>query len=112
MITITSYKRFENETDEELIYRICKEKDKIGSWQNVADVINELTGNDYGESTYRKKYQAFKKMLDANQSKFVDSDAQLKEIEIQKRKLEKERKKLQSEKLNIIDGYVKTQEMK
>lgn len=99
MITITSYKRFEDETDEELIYRICKEKDKIGSWQNVADVINELTGNDYGESTYRKKYQAFKKMLDANQSKFVDSDAQLKEIEIQKRELEKERKKLQSEKI-------------
>ena len=30
-----------------------------------------------------KKYQAFKKMLNANQSKFVDSDAQLKEIEIQ-----------------------------
>lgn len=51
-------------------------------------------------------------MLNANQSKFVDSDAQLKEIEVQKRELEKERKKLQSEKLNIIDGYVKTQEMK
>ena len=99
MITITSYKRFDDETDEELIYRICKDKDKIGSWQNVADVINELTGNDYGESTYRKKYQAFKKMLDANQSKFVDSDAQLKEIEVQKRELEKERKKLQSEKI-------------
>ena len=93
MITITSYKRFDDETDEELIYRICKDKDKIGSWQNVADVINELTGNDYGESTYRKKYQAFKKMLDANQSKFVDSDTQLKEIEVQKRELE--RKKIQ-----------------
>lgn len=32
-------------------------------------------------------------MLDANQSKFVDSNAQLKEIEIQKRELE--RKKIQ-----------------
>ena len=93
MIIITSYKRFENETDEELIYRICDSKDQIGSWQDIADIINELTGNDYGESTYRKKYQAFKNMLDANQSKFVDSDAQLKEIEIQKRELE--RKKIQ-----------------
>ena len=46
-----------------------------------------------GESTYRKKFQAFKKMLNANQSKFVDSDAQLKEIEVQKRELE--RKKIQ-----------------
>lgn len=99
MIIITSYKRFENETDEELIYRICDSKDRIGSWQDVADIINELTGNDYGESTYRKKYQAFKKMLDANQSKFVDSDTQLKEIQLAQRKLEKARKKLQTEKL-------------
>lgn len=99
MIIITSYKRFENETDEELVYRICENKDQIGSWQDVANIINELTDNDYGESTYRKKYQAFKKMLDANQSKFVDSDAQLKEIEIQKRELEKAKVKLQTEKL-------------
>lgn len=94
MIVITSHKRFENETDEELIYRICEDKEQIGSWQNVANIINELTGNDFGESTYRKKYQAFKKMLEANQSKFVDSEAQLKEIEIQKRELQKERNKL------------------
>lgn len=99
MVIITSYKRFENETDEELIYRICEDKDQVGSWQDVANIINELTGNDYGESTYRKKYQAFKKMLDANQSKFVDSDAQLKEIQLAQRELEKERKKIQSEKL-------------
>lgn len=94
MDVITTYKRFENETDEELIYRICEDKDQIGSWQNVANIINELTSNDYGESTYRKKYQAFKKMLNANQSKFVDSEAQLKEIEIQKHELQKERNKL------------------
>lgn len=99
MDKISTYKRFENETDEELIYRICNEKEQIGSWQDVADTINELTGNDYGESTYRKKYQAFQKMLSANQSKFVDSDAQLKEIEIQKRELEKAKVKLQTEKL-------------
>lgn len=93
MDVITTYKRYNGESDEELIYRICENKDQIGSWQDVANIINELTGNDYGESTYRKKYQAFRKMLDANQSKFVDSNAQLKEIEIQKRELE--RKKIQ-----------------
>ena len=93
MDTISTYKRFENETDEELILRICEDKEQIGSWNDVANIINELTGNDFGESTYRKKYQAFQKMLSANQSKFVDSDAQLKEIEVQKRELE--RKKIQ-----------------
>lgn len=99
MEIITSYKRFEKETDEELVYRICSEKAQIGSWQDVANIINELTGNDFGESTYRKKFQAFKKMLEANQSKFSDSDAQLNEIRLEQRKLEKERKKIQSEKL-------------
>ena len=83
MDDITTYKRFENESTDELIYRICKDKEQIGTWQVVANIINELTGDDFGESTYRKKFQAFQKMLDANQSKFVDSDAQLEEIALQ-----------------------------
>jgi hypothetical protein len=94
VIIITSYKRFENETDEELIYRVCSDKDLIGSWQNVADILNELLGTEYTESKFRKQFQAFNKMLSANRSKFVDSDEQIKEIEVQKRELEKERKKL------------------
>lgn len=93
MDTINTYKRFENETDEELIYRITGEKDQIGSWQDVADILNELLGTEYTESKFRKQRQAFDKMLAANQSKFADSDAQLKEIEVQKRELE--RKKIQ-----------------
>ena len=99
MIIITSYKRFENETDEELIYRITGEKDKIGSWQDVADILNELLGTEYTESKFRKQRQAFDKMLAANRSKFVESDTQLKEIQLAQRELEKERKKIQTEKL-------------
>lgn len=86
---ISTYKRFEGETDEELIFRICNDKEQVGSWQDVANIINELTGNDYGESTYRKKYQSFQKMLSANQSKFADSESQLREIEDQIRELER-----------------------
>lgn len=93
MIHITSYKRFENETDEELIYRVCSDKDLIGSWQNVSDILNELLDTEYTESKFRKQFQAFNKMLDANRSKFVDFDAQLDEIQVQKRELE--RKKIQ-----------------
>ena len=93
-MVVIVYERLNNETDEELIYRICKDKDLIGSWVDVAAVINNLTGNDYGESTYRKKFQSFQKMLNANQAKFVDSDVQLKEIETQKLELQKERNKL------------------
>ena len=97
--TITTYKRFENETDEELIYRITGEKEQIGSWQAVADILNKLLGTEYTESKFRKQRQAFDKMLAANQSKFVDSNAQLREIEVQKRELEKEKVKLRTEKL-------------
>lgn len=89
MFSISTYKRFENESTDELIYRICQDKDKIGTWQDVANIINELTGDDFGESTYRKKYQSFQKMLSANQSKFADSESQLREIEDQIRELER-----------------------
>jgi hypothetical protein len=51
------------------------------------------------ESTYRKKYQAFSKMLEANESRFSHSDKYLNEIKVQKRELEKERVKLQTEKI-------------
>ena len=93
MIVITSYKRFENESDEELIYRVCSDKDLIGSWQEVANILNELLGTEYTESKFRKQFQAFNKMLNANRGKFTDSDEQIKEIEVQKRELE--RKKIQ-----------------
>ena len=96
---ITSYRRFENESDEELIYRITGDKDKIGSWQDVANILNELLGTEYTESKFRKQRQAFDKMLSANRSKYVDSNAQLQEITLAQRELEKERKKIQTEKL-------------
>ena len=64
---MTKYKRMVDETDEELIFRICRDKDIIGTWNDVKDILNELLNADYGESTYRKKYQAFEKMFNANQ---------------------------------------------
>lgn len=113
MDKITTYKRFENESDEELILRICQDKEQIGSWNDVAIILNELTGNDYGESTYRKKFQAFQKMLNANRSKFVDSSAQLEEINEKLTELRKERIKLQTVNVerNRIDRSESRQEM-
>ena len=37
-----NYSRKENESDEELIYRVCSDKDLIGSWQDVADILNSV----------------------------------------------------------------------
>lgn len=96
MEKITTYKRFENESDEELIYRVTGDKDKIGSWQDVADILNELLGTEYTESKFRKQRQAFDKMLTANKSKFVDSEAQLEELDKKLEDIRKERIKLQT----------------
>lgn len=96
------------ETDEQLIYRVCSLKDSIGTWQNVADIINDLTGNTYDESVYRKKYQAFNSIMNANQEKFVDTQSQLDDIETQKEILRKERIKLQT--VNIERNRIDRQE--
>ena len=98
---MTNYKRFENESDDELIYRICKDKDKIGTWNEVKDILNMLLGNTFNESTYRKRFQTFEKMFDANQKIFADNEDTLKEIKDQIRELKKERYKIQAEKLEL-----------
>lgn len=66
-----------DEMEEEYIYRIGLIKDQIGSWQDVADLLNDQLGHEYTESKYRKQFQTFQKMLAANQrtvdtSCFVD----------------------------------------
>lgn len=91
------YQRLENESDDALIYRVCKDKDKIGSWQLVADILNALLGTDYGESTFRKKYAAFNQMFEANRDLFVDDKKQLKAIREEQRRLEIEKIKFRDE---------------
>lgn len=77
------------ETDDELIYRICSEKEKIGTWEEVADILNDLLDENFSSSKYRKAYQYFTKMLDANQRKFVDYDEQVEELNNLKEELKK-----------------------
>lgn len=89
-------KKIENETDEELIYRVCSQKDIIGSWNDVADILNNLLNQEYTESKYRKQYQSFQKMLNANKEKFITDNNYSQEIERQYQELKKERIKLQT----------------
>lgn len=113
MNVIHNYKRLDGETDQELIYRICSDKDKIGTWTDVKNVLNTLLNKTYGESTYRKTYQSFNKMMDANREKFVGSNEQLEEINKQIEELKRERIKLQTSNIerNRIDRSVSRQEM-
>lgn len=89
-------KRLEGETNEELIYRIASAKDEIGSWQDVANILNEITGDEYTESKYRKQYNTFQKMLEANSSVIFNNDEYLNRIQKAEDNLKKERLKLQT----------------
>lgn len=95
------YKRLNSESDEELIYRVCQDKDLIGSWQDVADILNELLGTEYTESKFRKQYQAFQRMFDANGTRLLDDDNYLQDIREQQQELKKERQKLSDERVEL-----------
>lgn len=113
MNVIHNYARLDGETDQELIYRICSEKDKIGTWSDVKNILNRILHKTYDESTYRKSYQSFNKMMEANRNKFVNSNEQLEEINKQIEELKRERIKLQTSNIerNRIDRSVSRQEM-
>ena len=103
-----SFRRLENESEEELIYRICSQKDIIGSWNDVANILNDLLGYEYTESKYRKQYTAFQKMLQANKDKFVTDREYADELEKQYQDLKKERMKLQT--LNVERNRIDRQD--
>ena len=90
--------RLPGETETEYIYRICCNKDEIGSWIDVAEVLNRELGYDYTECKYRKDFTSFQKIFDANKGKLV-GDGYEKSIREQIEELRKERAKLQTEKL-------------
>ncbi len=80
------------------IYRICLMKDAIGTWGDVASLLNSQLGYEYTESKYRKQFQSFQKMFASNQQLF-QSAMYLEDIAEKTRELNRERLKLQTEKI-------------
>lgn len=93
------FRKLMSENEDEYVYRICSQKDIIGSWKDVADIINENLGYAYDESAYRKKFQSFEKIFEAREDKIIDSQIMLDEINKARVELSKERVKLQTAKL-------------
>lgn len=96
-----TYKRFEGESDDALIFRITGEKDSIGSWQDVADVLNELLGTNYSSSTFRKKRQYFDMMMNANEHVIFQDKNYVEEMKRERQELKKERQKLSDERTEL-----------
>lgn len=97
---VNKIKKQTNETRDQYFYRLCREKDALDlTWEQLKDIFNNELGNNYGESAYRKEWNAFQRIFHANEDKLVDGVSYLYDIKEAKRELEKERKKLQTEKV-------------
>ena len=87
------------ENEEQFIYRICDMKNEIGTWEDVANILNRGLSKNYTESKYRKSYQSFQHGMKINEDKIFSEDKYLNEIKLQKRELEKVKVQIQTEKL-------------
>lgn len=107
---ILNFNRQPDESEEELIYRVCSQKEINPSWtwNDIAETLNKLLGNDYTESKYRKQYSAFKKMLKANKDIFIDEDSYSNELDKKYENIKKERIKLQT--LNVERNRIDRQD--
>lgn len=95
------YKRYDGEDESDFILRICAMKDKIGTWQDVANLLNDALDYKYGESKYRKDYAQFVKVSQINEVKMADNDAYLQEMRDERFELEKARVKLRDERIDM-----------
>lgn len=99
------YKRHEDEGILEYEYRICGYKDQIGTWQDVADLLNEQLGQEYTESKYRKQYQEMNKIITFKPQFNCDESELLEEIKEQRRLLEKAKIQMRDERNEVSRLY-------
>lgn len=93
-----SFKRLENEDENAYIWRVCDNKDLIGTWQDVCVLLNSELNHDYNESWYRKMYQSFNMVFNSIKDKYFDEE-QISKIEKKKQELIKERCRLSDERV-------------
>lgn len=101
---MTDFKRYDNEGILDYEFRICQHKDEIGTWQDVADLLNKTLGQEYTESKYRKQFQEMSKyttMSETAQAAGVD----IQELKEQRRLLEFEKIKMRDERNEVSRLY-------
>lgn len=94
-----NFHRNPNEGEVEYIFRVCSNKDLIGSWDDIAKLLNKELNYEYTECKYRKDFASFKKLFEANRARLVDGQQQLDDIRNASNELRKERMRLQTEKM-------------
>lgn len=73
--------RLENESQDQYFYRICSMKESLGfTWPQMAEVFNKEFGDNIGDTAYRKRWNSFQRIMDANADKFVEDKSYLNEL--------------------------------
>lgn len=92
---VDNLKRMENETQDQYFYRVCNMKDNLGfTWPQMAEIFNNEFGCNKGDTAYRKRWAAFKSVLDANTDKIVGENKYLEELKEQTDEIYKAKKQL------------------
>ena len=95
MDMVDNLKRMENENDEQYFYRVCNMKETLGfTWPQMAEIFNNEFGCNKGDTAYRKRWSAFKSVLDANTDKIVGENKYLEELKEQTDEIYKAKKQL------------------
>lgn len=90
-----SLKRIENENDEQYFYRICTMKETLGfTWPQMAEIFNNEFGCNKGDTAYRKRWSAFKSVLEANTDKIIGQNTYLSDLQEQLDEIYKAKRQL------------------
>ncbi|MNF55134.1 hypothetical protein D3C84_365840 [compost metagenome] len=97
MIDPIQTKRKDDENLLEWKIRVCSNKDIYSlTWEEVKELMNKETGENFGESVYRKWWYAFSQGLEFSKEQSLDSNEAMMELELKKIQIMEEQKKLQA----------------
>lgn len=97
--------RQERETIKQYKIRLFKNKEIYGlNTQDIADLINKETGDNFSESTYRKWFRNYIEGYDDAKKEILSENDLIKEYEFKKQELEKEKIKLRTEKNTLMQA--------
>lgn len=98
------FKRRKNETDEQLICRVCSNKDNIGTWEDVCNILNSLLGKNYSESKYRKWYKIYQCGLKDGQNFSIEEDIDSKINDLKKERIKLQTLNIERNRLNRVEA--------
>ena len=105
------YKRLDGETDDEFIFRVSKDKDQIGTWEDMAALFNSILGKNFTESYYRKRNKKHDRISCATEYNDQIDQKQFDKMMVEKREFERKKIQFRDErnawqKQNYIDARV------